>query len=138
MKVVTTALLLAEAVSAFPWVPQVPGVDSSMLVERQQPGTGPGSEATCPFNARHVNAAPISAKYPYNGAVNGTKGKGMHPHPLSMTCIWLIVAQNAEDIECLQSVIAIIDILHQPLQTFVDHALAVRPTPICIRVISAD
>ncbi|PIA92521.1 Aromatic peroxygenase [Cercospora beticola] len=75
MKVVTAVLLLAEAVSAFPWVPQVPGVDSSMLVERQQPGTGPGSEATCPFNARHVNAAPITTRFPYNGAINGTKGK---------------------------------------------------------------
>ena len=75
MKFFTTALVLAEAANAFPWVSLVPDVDSSMLVERQQPGSGPGSEATCPFNANHVFAAPITAKYPYNGAKGGVKGK---------------------------------------------------------------
>ena len=75
MKFFTTALVLVEAANAFPWVSLVPDVDSSMLVERQQPGSGPGSEATCPFNANHVFAAPITAKYPYNGAKGGVKGK---------------------------------------------------------------
>jgi hypothetical protein len=74
--------LAAEAISAYPFVASMPGVDSSMLynvrhAKRQTPGGGQGGgAATCPFNAKHVNAPGISSKYPYNGAKNGQQGKG--------------------------------------------------------------
>jgi hypothetical protein len=80
MKQAILAALVTSA-SAFPWVVDVEGVDSSMLPERhhrrQQVGTGAGGPATCPFNANHQPAAPYNAKYPYNGAKNGAPGKGV-------------------------------------------------------------
>ena len=67
--------LAAQGASAFPWVVNQPGVDSSLL-KRQQPPTGAGSAANCPFNANHEPAAPISSDYPYAGAQNGLPGTG--------------------------------------------------------------
>jgi hypothetical protein len=71
---------LVTTATAFPWVVDVDGVDSSMLGSRhhrrQQVGTGAGGPATCPFNANHQPAAPYNAKYPYNSAKNGQPGKG--------------------------------------------------------------
>lgn len=72
--------IIASA-SAFPFVANTPGVDSSLIrearVKRQQtPTSGPGSAASCPFNANHVPAVPYSPDYPYNYAFNGTQGKG--------------------------------------------------------------
>ncbi|KAF7870424.1 hypothetical protein EAF04_004169 [Stromatinia cepivora] len=66
--------LMAEAVTAFPFVANLPGVDSSLLRanKRQQPST-----SSCPFNANHITAPGISASYPYNGAKNGLPGKGI-------------------------------------------------------------
>ena len=79
MKQAIYAALITSA-SAFPWVVDVEGVDSSMLGarhhRRQQAGEGAGGAATCPFNANHVPAAPYNASYPYNGAQNGLPGKG--------------------------------------------------------------
>ena len=79
MKHAVVAALITSA-SAFPWVVDVEGVDSSMLSarhqRRQQTGTGAGGPATCPFNADHKPAAAYDAKYPYNGAKNGVPGKG--------------------------------------------------------------
>ncbi|KAI5365986.1 Putative chloroperoxidase [Septoria linicola] len=100
MKVVAAAVFLAEAVHAFPWVSRVPGVDSSMLVARQQPGTGPGSEATCPNNPNHVNAAPVTTKYPYNNALNGKKGneKGGFRVPAVGDTAHRYIAPTARDI----------------------------------------
>lgn len=100
MKVVAAAVFLAEAVHAFPWVSHVPGVDSSMLVARQQPGTGPGSEATCPNNPNHVNAAPVTTKYPYNNALNGKKGneKGGFRVPAVGDTAHRYIAPTARDI----------------------------------------
>lgn len=72
---IATAALLAEAVGAFPFVSKMPGVNSS-LFQRQQPGSGPGSAATCPFNADHIPAPGITDQYPYNGAINGQPGNG--------------------------------------------------------------
>lgn len=71
--------LAAEAVVAFPFVLNSPGVDSSLfggLARRQQVGTGAGSAANCPFNKNHVPAAPATAQFPYNNAVNGSQGNG--------------------------------------------------------------
>lgn len=69
------------SVSAFPFVADMPGVDSSLYkarhTKRQQAGSGPGSAASCPFNANHVAAVPYSPDYPYNYAFNGTPGRGM-------------------------------------------------------------
>ena len=63
---------------AFPWVADQPGVDSSLFTlshKRQQSGGGnPGGPATCPFNADHTPAAPITSQYPYNNAQNGLPG----------------------------------------------------------------
>lgn len=71
---------LVTSASAFPWVVDVEGVDSSMLGarhhRRQQVGTGAGGPATCPFNGNHQPAAAYNAKYPYNGASGGKPGKG--------------------------------------------------------------
>lgn len=74
---------LITSTSAFPWVVDAPGVDSSLLGARalnrrqQSGGTNAGGPATCPFNADHKDAAPYNAKYPYNGAKNGAQGKGV-------------------------------------------------------------
>ncbi|KAF7193916.1 Aromatic peroxygenase [Pseudocercospora fuligena] len=79
MKTFVVASLLAGA-SAFPFVMDMPGVDSRMIqaerrrVRRQQEGSGPGSAAQCPFNANHKPANPVTSQYPYNNAKNGVKG----------------------------------------------------------------
>lgn len=82
MKSLIPLLLTPLSVTAFPWVADAPGVSSpwsnayrAAHARRQQPGEGAGSAAQCPFNANHVPAAPISSKYPYNGAKNGLPGK---------------------------------------------------------------
>lgn len=72
---------LAGGATAFPWVVDAPGVDSSLLGRRslhrrQQAGEGAGSAAECPFNANHVPAAAFNSKYPYNNAKNGLPGNG--------------------------------------------------------------
>jgi hypothetical protein len=84
MKNVALASIFIASASAFPWVVNQPGVDSSLLggagkkVRRQQSGGfQAGGPATCPFNADHKGAAPYNAKYPYNGAKNGLPGKGV-------------------------------------------------------------
>ena len=84
MKNVIILSYLLSSAYAFPWVAEMPGVDSSLLKgyrqskqKRQQAGTGASGPANCPFNPNHVNAAPITTKYPYNGAKNGLPGKGM-------------------------------------------------------------
>lgn len=65
---------------AFPWVANQPGVDSSLFQNRhkrqQSGGNNPGGPATCPFNANHQPAAPITSDYPYNNALNGLPGDG--------------------------------------------------------------
>ncbi|GAB7354943.1 hypothetical protein MBLNU459_g5561t1 [Dothideomycetes sp. NU459] len=87
MKNTLALTLLVSSASAFPFVANMPGVDSSMLgpkynknrnVKRQQSGgSNPGGPASCPFNANHVPAAAWNPKYPYNSAVNGSQGKGI-------------------------------------------------------------
>ncbi|EHL00974.1 Cloroperoxidase [Glarea lozoyensis ATCC 20868] len=73
-----TIALTAPTVLAFPFVAQMPGVDSSLFMKRQQSGgSNPGGPATCPNNPNHVPAPGITAQYPYNGAKNGAPGKGV-------------------------------------------------------------
>ncbi len=75
-------LIMAKAATAFPFVAEMPGVDSSLFKgyrnrPRQQSGGGnPGGPATCPNNPDHVPAPGITAQYPYNGAKNGLPGNG--------------------------------------------------------------
>lgn len=66
--------LAAEAVTAFLFVANMPGIDSSLLraEKRQQLPVG-----SCPFNPDHVPAPGISTAYPYNDAKNGLPGKGV-------------------------------------------------------------
>jgi hypothetical protein len=77
--------LAAEAVMAFPFVANMPGVDSSLLnlknarsnydAKRQTPGP---PAAICPNNPNpHVPAPGITAEYPYNNAANGLPGNGV-------------------------------------------------------------
>lgn len=67
---------------AFPFVADIPGVDSSLFCAhrnkpRQQPGGNQaGGAATCPFNSQHQPAVPVTSKYPYNNAKNGLPGNG--------------------------------------------------------------
>ena len=75
-----TVAFAAEVVTAYPFVANMPGVDSSLFrnAKRQQSGGfQKGGPATCPFNPNHPGAAPITSQYPYNGAVNGLPGKGV-------------------------------------------------------------
>jgi hypothetical protein len=86
------ASILAE-VYAFPFVADMPGVDSSLFggarsVKRQQTGAGPGSAASCPFNSNHVPAVGISDAYPYGGAKNGSAGTGKGMRDAELMCIW--------------------------------------------------
>jgi len=82
MKNFIVSSLFLSGAYGFPFVAEIPGIDTSLLnaerrrLRRQQPGSGPGSAAECPFNANHVPAAPITSQYPYNNAVNGKPGNG--------------------------------------------------------------
>ena len=57
MKNFLVSSLLLTGASAFPFVLDSPGVDSSLLrnVRRQFPGEGAGAENLCPFNPNHVS-----------------------------------------------------------------------------------
>ncbi|KAJ4421727.1 hypothetical protein N0V82_003571 [Gnomoniopsis sp. IMI 355080] len=72
-------LLSATAVHSFPFVANVPGVDTRLFRPRQQPGGSgqAGGAATCPFNANHVPAPGITTEFPYNHAANGLPGLGV-------------------------------------------------------------
>ncbi|KAL9116549.1 MAG: hypothetical protein Q9187_006925 [Circinaria calcarea] len=63
-------LLMGPAI-AFPFVADMPGVDSSLLSKRSRDTK---RQLSCPFNANHPGAAPYSATYPYTGAKNGLPG----------------------------------------------------------------
>merc|ERR1712070_1240295 len=62
MKNAVVSSLLVSGAAAFPWVAMQPGVDSSILrlKPRQQVGEGPGGPDTCPFNANHEDARPVT------------------------------------------------------------------------------
>jgi hypothetical protein len=74
-KVILSLFLSASLTTAYPWVPRVAGVDSSLLnapVHKRQ-----SDQATCPFNSNHPGAAAYNSKYPYTGAQNGLPGTGI-------------------------------------------------------------
>ncbi|KAL6720615.1 hypothetical protein ACLMJK_002540 [Lecanora helva] len=60
--------------SAFPFVAQMPGVDSSLLQKR---GPKEKRQSSCPFNPNHPGAAAFDPKYPYTGAQKGLPGTGV-------------------------------------------------------------
>ena len=67
--------LAAQSVLPFPFVAQIPGVDSSLLRKDSRSSNGK-RQSTCPVNSVHPGAAPYNAKYPYTGARNGEAGTG--------------------------------------------------------------
>ncbi|EGP83009.1 unnamed protein product [Zymoseptoria tritici ST99CH_1E4] len=67
------ALAAVNGALAYPWVPQMPGVDSSMIGARAQE-LNARDAPNCPFNPNHEPAAPITDQFPYMGAKNGIPG----------------------------------------------------------------
>ncbi|SMQ55948.1 unnamed protein product [Zymoseptoria tritici ST99CH_3D7] len=63
------ALAAVNGALAYPWVPQMPGVDSSMIGARAQE-LNARDAPNCPFNPNHEPAAPITDQFPYMGAKN--------------------------------------------------------------------
>jgi unspecific peroxygenase len=75
MRVFITAMVAAKVVSAFPFVANVPGVDTSLLGHaKRNPNPEHARCGTCPFNSNHPGAASYDPKYPYTGAKNGLPG----------------------------------------------------------------
>ncbi len=66
----------AITTNAFPFVSDMPGVDSS-LFQHARRSANAKRQASCPFNANHAGAAPYSSQYPYLGARNGLPGTGV-------------------------------------------------------------
>lgn len=70
-----TFILAVEPALAFPFVAEIPGVDSSLLRKtRRDPNEK--RQSSCPFNSVHPGAAPYNTDYPYTGAQNGLPGTG--------------------------------------------------------------
>lgn len=72
-----TTLLFMIAVNhalAFPFVAEMPGVDTSLLLKAR--ASKDKRQSSCPFNSVHPGAAPYNADYPYTGAQNGLPGTG--------------------------------------------------------------
>ena len=61
------AIMVVPRAMAFPGMAGVPGVRSASEVEAQLAKR----QTTCPFNAKHVPAPPITSQFPYAGAQNG-------------------------------------------------------------------
>ncbi len=66
----------ATITNAFPFVSDMPGVDSS-LFQNARRSVNSKRQASCPFNANHAGAAPYNSQYPYLGAKNGLPGTGV-------------------------------------------------------------
>ncbi|KAK6586659.1 hypothetical protein PZA11_001716 [Diplocarpon coronariae] len=71
--------LAAKSVSAFPFVAEQAGVDSSLFRRQTSGGANPGGPLNCPYTPpeKHVPAGGISEQYSYNGAKNGSQGMGV-------------------------------------------------------------
>lgn len=61
------AITVVPNAMAFPWVAGISGIRSASEIEAQHAKR----QSTCPFNANHVPAAPITSQFPYAGAQNG-------------------------------------------------------------------
>ena len=67
-------LAILDAALAYPWVANMPGVDSSLLFKNKALAK---RQTTCPDNPNHPGAAPYSSEYPYTGAQNGLPGSAV-------------------------------------------------------------
>ena len=76
MSLLILATTLVVTATAFPFLSDIPGVDSSAL---RNPQSSPNHkrQSTCPFNSNHPGAAPYNSKFPYTGAKNGLPGTGV-------------------------------------------------------------
>jgi unspecific peroxygenase len=73
--IIAVLFAVAEIASAFGFIANTPGVDSSLLhPAKRNADPEHAKRATCPFNANHPGAAPYDSKYPYTGAKNGLPG----------------------------------------------------------------
>ena len=72
---VVVFILALDLASAFPFVAEIPGVDSSLL-RKASSTVNEKRQSSCPFNSVHPGAAPYNAEYPYTGARNGLPGTG--------------------------------------------------------------
>ncbi|MCJ1312986.1 hypothetical protein MMC25_006662 [Agyrium rufum] len=68
------AVLVAQPILGYPFVANMPGVDSSLLTGRKASAHTKRASSTCPFNTNHQGAAPYTAPYTYTGAKNGLPG----------------------------------------------------------------
>ncbi|KAI9846883.1 MAG: hypothetical protein M1837_003495 [Sclerophora amabilis] len=66
-----SVLFALDAALAFPWVANMPGVDSSAMDAAHRHKR---QSDTCPFNANHPGAARYNDAFPYTGARNGLPG----------------------------------------------------------------
>ena len=73
---ITLVATLVVTTTAFPFLTDIPGVDSSVL---RNPQSSPHHkrQTACPFNSNHQGAAPYNSKFPYTGAKNGLPGTGI-------------------------------------------------------------
>ena len=70
-------LIAVESALTFPFVAEMPGVDSSLFRNARRAANGKRqAQGSCPFNSNHPGAAPYNSKYPYTGAQNGLPGTG--------------------------------------------------------------
>lgn len=69
-------ILLEQGVLSYPFVSNIPGIDSTLLKRQQSGGSNPGGPTTCPFNPNHLPAPGITPEFPYNNAKNGLPGLG--------------------------------------------------------------
>lgn len=67
---------LAATTAAFPFVSEIPGVDSSALRNAKR-SSNSKRQSSCPFNPNHPGAAPYNSQYPYTGARNALPGTGV-------------------------------------------------------------
>lgn len=70
------AAVMTATTIAFPFVSQMPGVDSSALRHTKR-ASNHRRQSSCPFNSNHQGAAPYNSDYPYTGAKNGLPGTGI-------------------------------------------------------------
>ena len=58
-------------VISFPWMADMPGVDSTLLKKDHANGK---RDAACPNNPNHPGAVPFNPQFPYTGAKDGLPG----------------------------------------------------------------
>ena len=76
MSVSILVAILTATAAAFPFVSDLPGVDSSAFRSAKRPSNDK-RQSSCPFNPNHQGAAPYNPEYPYTGARNGLPGTGI-------------------------------------------------------------